>query len=141
MAEGLLKNILKGRDNIRVISAGTSVFPGARSSPDTIEVMKREGIDVAGHSPQGITKNMIEEADIILVMERRHRDTILRNVPHVKGKVYLLAEYGRPGKERRLVNPDIPDPIGKSIEIHRECLGIIKEGVRRVAKKLTEGNK
>jgi len=133
-----LKNKLKYRKDIKVISAGTSSFAGAKVSPETVEVMAREGIDVSEHLTKSITEDIIKESNIILVMERRHRDIILKRVPEAKNKIHLLTEYGRPKQEVELVNPDIPDPIGKPIETHQECLNIIKEGVDRVARQLAK---
>ena len=49
MAEGLMKSVLKGlgKVGIDVSSAGVSAIDGFRPTHETIEVMKREGVDVS----------------------------------------------------------------------------------------------
>ena len=49
MAEGLLRKYLKelGKDDIEVRSAGPSAVNGSPATKETIEVMKKEGIDVS----------------------------------------------------------------------------------------------
>ena len=47
MAEYLLQKYLNGRDDVKVVSAGTGVFVSMGASADTIAVLKKEGIDIA----------------------------------------------------------------------------------------------
>ena len=53
---------------------------------------------------------------------------------------HLLSEFGRVEKEDKLVNPDIPDPIGKSLEFYRKVFNIIKESVVRTVQILEKQN-
>ncbi len=140
MAKGLLKKIINERrdlasENIKVISAGTSTFSGRGTTKEAIEIMSREGIDISTHIAQSLTDKMITEADLILVMESFHKEAIIKRVPQAKNKVYLITEFCRPQEEEELVNPDVPDPIGRPIEVYEESFKIIKEATERMANK------
>ena len=140
IAKGLLKKIISERrdltsQNIKIISAGTSTISGRGTTREAIEIMSREGIDISQHIAQSLTDEMITEADLILVMESFHKDVIIRRIPQTKNKVYLITEFCRPQGEEELVNPDVPDPIGRPIEVYEESFKIIKEATERMANK------
>lgn len=132
MAKGLLEKRLKGnnRDNVEVLSAGIMMLGGLGATQQTIELLRREGIDVSSHRSQAITKNMIKKSDIILVMERIHEQRILQLVPEVKNRLFLLKEFAMIGDN----DLDIIDPIGRPIEFYEETFALIKEAIERVSK-------
>lgn len=135
IAKGLLKKMLGDRKDVMVLSAGVAALPGFRPTQETIEVMAKHGVDVSSHLSQRLTNEMVEEADLILVMERGHREEILRRVPHAKKKVYLLREYAdaTPGAAKEI---DIPDPIAKPMEVYESCFQIIQEAVVKMVERL-----
>jgi protein-tyrosine-phosphatase len=132
MAEFLLKKFLGPRDNVQVISAGTGVYISMGASAETIEVLRREGIDAAMHQSQAVTKPMLRKADLILVMTQMHRQQILERVPDIENRIYLLREFTNIPK-RFGSELDIPDPIGRSQQAYEECLWMIKEAVVKIA--------
>ena len=138
MAGGLLKKLLKDKGDYTIATAGTASFAGMPPTHEAIQVMSDAGIDVSDHRSSALSNTMIEEADLILVMERRHKEHILNRLPGAKAKVYLLTEFGRTKKEEKLVNPDIPDPIGKPLEFYRNVFDVIREGIVRTARELEE---
>lgn len=138
MAWGLLKNLLKGKGDYKIITAGIIAIEGASPTPEAIQVMLDEGIDVSNHSGKPLKDEMIRQADLILVMEKAHKESILRRAPDAEDKVHLLSEFGRIKEEEKLVNPDVPDPIGKSVDFYRHVFRIIKEGLGRTVKKILE---
>lgn len=138
MAWGMLKQILKDKGDYKIITAGISAIEGMQPTLQTIQVMSEKGIDVSSHRSSLLTDEMLKAADLILVMEARHKENILGRAPQSQNKVHLLREFGRIRKENELFIPDIPDPIGKSIDFYRKVSDIIKESIERVAKKLTE---
>lgn len=135
MAKGLLKSILKDRQDLMVISAGIAALPGLRPTQETIEVMARHRIDVSSHLTQRLTDEMIEEADLVLVMERMHKQEILNRLPHSKKKVFLLREYADSPSGSDM-DIEVPDPIAKPMEVYESCFGMIREAVEKVVKKL-----
>ena len=133
MAHGLLRHMLakKGRKEIQVLSAGVSTFGGLGATAETIEVMRREGVDVSGHISQPVTPELIRNADIIFCMEELHRESILDRVPEAGPKVHLLKTFQA---KQPPPDPNIPDPIGRPKEVYESCLMTIKEAVERVEK-------
>lgn len=140
MAEGLLRKFLKdkGREDIKVISAGIGTMPGMMASPNTIEVMKQEGVDVSGHRAQFVSEEMIKNADLILGMEPIHIDTVLNMVPEAKDKTHLLLEYAYEIEEEKPVNNAVFDPIGKPKEVYESVLMTVKDATERLVKRICE---
>ncbi len=138
MAEGLMKDTLKslGKDDIEVSSAGTSAIDGFRPTRETMEVMKREGVDVSSFKSRGITDEIIRGADLILVMAAHHMDDIIRRVPQAAPKAHMLKQYGHGDDSRTCEDLNISDPIGKPIEAYEEILEEIKKEVNRIAELL-----
>ena len=140
MPAGLLKEALKGKDDYEIITAGVAAVKGMRPTFEAIHAMFEHKIDVTNHRSMPITDEMFNKADLILVMEKRHKEDILRRIPQAAQKTYLLSEFGRIDKEDKLVDPDIPDPIGKSLEFYRKVFNIIKESVERTTTELTKNS-
>ena len=134
MAEGLLRRLIKDRRDTQVMSAGLGTLGGLGPTPETVEVMTREGIDVSKHLGRPVTVDLVERADLILAMDSSHRETLNQWFPKVSSKVFLLKEFQAPGPVKE---PDISDPIGQSLDVYIQCLKTIKESVERVAKWLT----
>ena len=138
MAEGLFRDILQknGKTGINVSSAGCLAGDGRPATAETIQVMAEEGIDVSKHRSRYLTEEMIKDADLILVMESLHRSEIRQRAPGAAGKTYLLKEYAASGNKESRDNQDVPDPIGRPLDIYRICLKMIKKEVEAIAKLL-----
>jgi len=130
MAQGLLRHFLNDRSDIHVFSAGLGTLGGLGPTPETVAVMAREGIDVSQHLSQPATADLVRQADLILVMDQSHRDSILRKDPAAEPKVFLLKEFLA---AEPVGDPNIPDPIGGPLEVYETCLITIRGAVRRVA--------
>jgi protein-tyrosine-phosphatase len=85
------------------ISAGTT--PADRVHPEVVEVMRELEIDVAGRKPQLLTRELAEQADIIVTMGCGDQ------CPFIPGKRYIDWELadpkGRPIAEVRATRDDI----------------------------------
>lgn len=136
MAEGLLRKALKelGKDYIVVSSAGTNIIDGYSPTRETIEVMKREGVNVSDYRSKSLTDELIMGFDLILVMAAHHMDYIVKRVPEAVSKTYLLKQYGRQDGSGAGEDLDVCDPIGASMETYKHILAEIKEEVYRIAK-------
>lgn len=97
MAEGILKHKLEhtlgGSRRFCVTSAGLSAFDGSPASDEAIRVMKEKGIDIATHRAKSVSREMVKDADLILVMTLTHKRTVLDRFPETQGKVFTLKEY------------------------------------------------
>ncbi len=131
MAEYLLKAKLIGRDDVEVLSAGTSVFFKSGASQETISVLRERNINAAGHISRSLGRTMLKKSDLIIAMTRGHRTQILDRAPSVEKRVYLLREFANAhgGLGGDL---DVPDPIGQPHAAYEECLLNINESIERI---------
>lgn len=132
MAEYLLRKKLAdlGRSDVEVYSAGIMRGQGQPASLETMELLKQEGVDAFRHRSRSVTRQLLNKADLVLVMERLHESHLLQMAPQIRNRLYLLREFADSRPDERL---DIPDPIGKSIEYYRQTFSLIKQAVDKVA--------
>jgi len=137
MAEGIMRSLLQraGMESVQVESAGVFAINGMGSTRETQRVLLDAGIDATGHRTRALTPQMVQDADLVLVMEPLHAEEILHRVPSAKGKLHLLKPYGLAPNEA-VGSPNIPDPIGKPLEVYEVCFAEIREAVDRVARSL-----
>ena len=102
-----------------VASAGLAAGVGSPASPESIEVLRAQGIDLSGHSSRQLTRELLHQVDHIYTMTRGHRDAILRDSPDLAERVCLLSREGR----------DIIDPIGMGFEVYKRCQQEIEQNV------------
>ena len=135
MAEGILRKCLKelGKGDIEVTSAGICAIDNMAPTLETIEVMKKEGIDVSSCRSRCLTDELIKKSDLILVMASHHMDEVIRRVPNAVRKIHLLKQYGLKTDVKTCEDLDIPDPIGGPIDYYEQVLNTIKKEVERIA--------
>lgn len=120
MAEGLLRAKLKEKKldkQIDILSVGVVSTAGTGANPNAILVMKEAGIDISRHESSPLTDELIEEADIIFAMKEQHKEALLNRVPEASSKIHVL---------------NIPDPIGKPVEIYRQTLNLLRESLPKI---------
>jgi protein-tyrosine-phosphatase len=120
MAEGLLKAM---RSDFSVSSAGVSSVDGWNATPEAIEVMGERGIDISGHSARQVTREMIDEADLVLTMTERHKKLLINDYPHASDKIFMLKEFAGTGI-------DIEDPYFTSKGFYQMIFGEIEEALK-----------
>lgn len=125
MAEAYFKKRLAEQElTAEAESAGVSPLEGMRPTEEAKKVLLRESIQLDDHIARKLTKEMVDKADSVYVMDDFHKRYILDNFPGVGDKIKLLAPY------------NIIDPIGKPLEVYERVFEEIKEGVERIIKKL-----
>ncbi len=140
MAEGLFRDMVKNRglqDELNIESAGVFAASGQPASPQAIEAMKRQSIDINNHKSRQLTKQMIEKADLILTMTNNHKRAIISMDSEAVGKTFTLNEYAHENKSK---HRDIMDPYGFPVEEYEKSLIEIKNALINVIEKLTEKN-
>jgi len=90
MASEMLKKTLANNKKLEIISAGTSAMLGMKATENTLNVLQKEGINAFAHKSAPVTKDLIDKADLIFVMERFHKDRILEISPEVKPNILSL---------------------------------------------------
>jgi len=138
MAEGLLKKYLSqlGKGSIEVSSAGMGALDGFTPTDETIEVMKKEDVDLSAFKSRRLTEELIKAADLILVMEIKHKEYIKRVVPEAGQKTYLLKEFQKGGRSSYPEDPNVPDPIGKQFDYYKLSFEVIKDEIKRIVELL-----
>jgi len=112
-----------------VNSAGTWTSSGLRALVDARELAGSFGVDIAGHTTRSVDKDLLEEADVILVMETGHKESIQTEFPFTRNKVYMLSQVVEG------VAYDIPDPAaskGEAREIIRELVEMVRNGAGKI---------
>ncbi|MBE7030521.1 MAG: low molecular weight protein arginine phosphatase [Ruminococcaceae bacterium] len=134
MAKGLLEKLLdeEGYHSINVDSAGINVYVSTEASENAIQVMRDMDIDISDHMSRQVTREDIEEADIILGMTPSHRNVLIDLYPQYADKFHTLKEYAFG------IDEAISDPFGEDIEAYAECATEISEAIEAVFQKIKE---
>ena len=137
MAAGLLKTLLprKLAEKVKIESAGVCAHDGVSASRNAIEVTRKRGIDISGHTSKRLTRKLVEAADLILVMQKMHMDEVRELCPSRSEHTLLLAELeGNPGSDEM----EIADPCGGSEEVYEQCFTKIHRSLDKGMKFLLE---
>jgi len=103
-AEWLLRHRLE-RDGVTIESAGLAALVGNPIDPTAESVLLAHGVSAAKHVARQVSPELINAADIVLVMDRRHMSAVHAQVPHARGKTFLLGRWQD--------DAGVPDPYGK----------------------------
>jgi protein-tyrosine phosphatase len=127
MAEAVLRDALRGQQDITVESAGLGALVDHPASEHAIALMQERGLDITGHRARQITPELVSAADLLLVMETGHKRVIDANEPAARGKVHRLGEW----QDR-----DIEDPYRQPREAFEKALSAIDKGVAEWARRI-----
>jgi len=116
MAEAFFKKYLPS--GFQPISAGTK--PAAKVNPIVVQAMKEIGIDIDNKSPQNISQQMIDEAQISINMGCMDKESC---------PALFLKD---------VIDWQIQDPKGKSIKEVREIRDKIEQKVKDFIDSVTE---
>jgi protein-tyrosine phosphatase len=139
MAEGILLEKLPGhlKDKVEVTSAGTMGIYGNPATPSAIFAAREKGADISVHSSQGVNRENIIEAHLILCMSLEHVEFIVEYFPEAEQKVHLLKTFDVADADA-LDSQEIDDPIGGSIETYRYCADEIDIEIERILPQLLD---
>ena len=112
MSQALFERAAGGRH--RALSAGTT--PANHVHPEVVEVMREIGIDVADREPKLLTRELAEQADVVVTMGCGDA------CPYIPGKRYL--------------DWDLPDPKGRPIDEVRSVRDDITRRVEELVREL-----
>lgn len=116
MAEGIARSLIaeRGIPNLEAMSAGSFANVGSPASEGSLVVARENGIDLSEHWAQLLTPELVQSADLVLVMGPHH----LERAEELggEGKTHLLSAYASRGESSRPVN----DPFGGEVSVYRE---------------------
>jgi arsenate reductase (thioredoxin) len=109
MSQALFERAAGGRHT--AASAGTR--PGERVHPQVVEAMRELDIDLAGRAPRALTRELAEEADVVMTMGCGDE------CPYIPGKRYidwdLQDPAGLPLDEVRAIRDDIARRVNELV--------------------------
>jgi len=127
-AEHLLRRRLQAAGwEGRVTSAGLDAMVGHPADETTVAMLEARGIDVSGHRARQLTVDSLRRADLVLVMERQHRDHIVAIDPTARGETFLLCHW---------TDAEVPDPYRRGDEAHASAIRLIDEGLEAWQQKM-----
>jgi len=133
MAAELFRALLKQKRNDwrnwQVESAGTWAMPGQPVVAEVQSVLQGRGLDASQHRSRTVHGDMLEQADLVLVMEAHQREALRLEYPEYKERIYLLSEMvGQ--------HFDIDDPIGGPLSEYeaaaRNLQQLLDEGFAKI---------
>jgi glycine hydroxymethyltransferase len=128
MAEGWFREMVRGRSDYEVGSAGISTTDGQRPSAHSVEVLAAEGIDITDIRSTSLHRRLAAEATHIFVMTEGHFRAIEMLFPEAADKTYLVCEFAPEASP----TGEVPDPIGSGIETYALTLEILKRALPNV---------
>ena len=110
---------------LHVVSAGLYADHGAPATPEAVQAMQGEGLDLAGHRSRPISEALIQQADAILTMTEAHRQGVVALAPWAESKTARLDP-----------DADVADPIGGGSAVYRQTAEQIRAGLTQRMKEL-----
>jgi len=131
MAEGIARQLLAEQNQttmeglgdlgISVSSAGTFASEGLAASPEAVEVMADQQIDLSSHRSRRLSRAAVNQADVIYCMTASHLAVISEQFPDARAKAQLLDPDGG----------DVSDPVGASKAVYGQTARQIRDLLTR----------
>jgi protein-tyrosine-phosphatase len=133
LAEAIARKIIIERalSDVEVLSAGTSAWDNAPASDGALLVGMERNLDLSQHRAQSLTRELIQDVDLVLAMGPHHLERI--EALGGSGRSYLITDFASRGATTRPVN----DPIGGELELYRSTVDELELEVRRVFDRIT----
>jgi len=116
-------------------SAGLYAESGLSASVGAMDAVLMYDADLGYHRARQLTLGMLQEADLVLCMEDRHLDALLRQYPQLSDKMDTLMRYAGKGKR------NVSDPFGGSSQVYAACCEQIFDALKGVAERLKKEGK
>lgn len=122
MAEFLMRKVLDETQpcdtaKIRIASAGLHASPGREAHPWAMEAAADLGVSLATHRAKQLTREMVDEADVVFAMDFQNKAELLTLYPDAAHKICMLSEFGEGDWRFR----EIADPYLGDLEVTRRC--------------------
>ncbi len=128
MAEALLQHALAAQPeplkSLQVVSAGVAARPGDKVSENSVQALKKVGLNIADHTSQALTRELLDQALAVFCMTESHRAMIQLTFDPVPRNVYLFREF-----MPRAADKEIPDPYGGPLPHYEACRDEMVEAI------------
>lgn len=119
-----------------VTSAGTWAKPGLPAVEEALLAAERMGISLAGHRTKLLSRASVEQADLVLVMERHHQEALRAEFPEAASRIKLLSEVVEDFPS------DIPDLMSTGVDawtVATEIERMLRKGFWRIYQTALQG--
>lgn len=131
-AEVILRKMLSdmGVGGVEVSSCGTKYYGQLEREETMCRIAAEHGYEMGGLA-QVMTTELLDSADLIIVMTEHHRDEVTRllSYPHwdriVRFNDYCFGEKS-----------DLADPHYQTEQVYRTCFDTLERGCRAIVEKL-----
>jgi len=127
MGEVMLRERLADT-NITVASAGVGAVVGADMHPHTRTVLLANNFSADKHCAVQLNLQHIQDYDLILAMDKTHKNWVEGKYPQARGKVMLMGHWQQ--------QMDIPDPIKQPKEEFDKTFVLLDQTVNDWVKRL-----
>jgi protein-tyrosine-phosphatase len=126
-AQGLFTKLVRqeGHKGFHAESAGLLALPGNSAPLLAKKVAAEFGVDLAGHKAKCLSQEQVDWSELILVMEKSHKDELLADFPEATDKMFLIRHFARFGSRSR----GVADPYGLRYDAYRFCYLDIEDAV------------
>jgi protein-tyrosine-phosphatase len=135
-AQGLFTKLVRqeGHKIFHAKSAGLLALPGNSATYLAQKVAAEYGVDLSGHKAKRLSKKLVEWSELILVMEKSHKDELLTDFPEAADRTYVMRRFARFGSRNR----GIADPYGLEYDAYRFCYLDIEDAILGLVDYLTD---
>jgi protein-tyrosine phosphatase len=113
-----------------ILSAGVWAADDLPASPVAIQAAGELGADLTGHRSRKLTKDLIDQADMVFCMSNEHVAAVVELLPTSAGKVRRLSP-----------REDISDPAGGPAEVYRRTAKKIQQALHDILGKELHENR
>ncbi len=131
MAQGILRGLVSD-PRVIIESCGISATENGTAADYAQQVVKMFGWDISSHRTKPLTKDLVNQSDLILCMELKHFERVLELVPGAALKTFLLKEY----KRGPVIKNQVPDPIGKDLKAYQESAKVMFPSLKVLQREL-----
>ena len=126
-AQGLFTKLMRqeGHKGFHAESAGLLALPGNSATVLAQKVAAGHGVDLAGHKAKHLSQELVDWCELILVMEKSHKDELLADFSEAADKTFLIRRFARFGSRSR----GVADPYGLQYDAYRFCYLDIEDAV------------
>jgi len=109
-----------------ITSAGSSAIDGLPASSLSVEVAKKNSIDLTDHSARFLNRTMVKESDLIVTMGEKHRETVGVIEPSALKYTFLMTEFDEES------SGDIGDPIGLGLDVYEKTFEALEKCIKKM---------
>jgi protein-tyrosine phosphatase len=162
LAEHLLRREVDGLP-VSVSSVGTMQLASGPALPEAVELARDFGLDLSEHRSRTLSRELVEDADLVLGFERRHVKAAVVDGRAARERTFTIGELAAllravqpsadedPGARARaavaeadslrdrLRDPgslEIHDPFGREPDVYRRSAESVRDLVEEIASRL-----